>query len=168
MATHTDTLVAWLKDAHAMEQSAINILETQSRRLEHYPRMKAKVIEHLEVTRRQADMVHSCLRRHNADTSSIKDLMGRFTGMMSSLGSSLASDEVVKAHMADYAFEHLEIASYRMLITAAKHVGDVQTQQICEEILSQEKEMASWLEQELDGMTKDYLNKSQAGEFAKR
>lgn len=73
MATTTDTLIAWLKDAHAMEQSAINILEKQSKRLEHYPRMEAKVKEHLEVTRHQAELVKSCLKRYDADTSTMKD-----------------------------------------------------------------------------------------------
>jgi ferritin-like metal-binding protein YciE len=168
MATNTDTLITWLKDAHAMEQSAINILEKQSTRLEHYPRMKQKVDEHLEVTRRQAELVKSCLRHYSADTSSVKDLMGRFTGMMNALGSGVASDEAVKAHIADYAFEHMEIACYRTLIATAKHVGDLQTQRVCEEILSQEEEMANWLGQELEGMTQTYLTRSETGEPAKR
>jgi ferritin-like metal-binding protein YciE len=168
MATTTDTLIAWLKDAHAMEQSAINILEKQSKRLEHYPRMEAKVKEHLGVTRQQADKVKACLERHGADTSTMKDLMARFTGTMNALGSSTAGDEAVKAHMADYAFEHMEIASYRILIATAKHVGDVQTQRVCEEILSQEEEMADWLGQELEETTRAYLSRSESGEPAKR
>jgi ferritin-like metal-binding protein YciE len=167
MAT-TDTLVAWLKDAHAMEQSAISILEKQSTRLQHYPRMEAKVKEHLEVTRRQAELLEGRLQYYAADTSSVKDLMGRFTGTMNALGSSTAGDEVVKAHMADYAFEHTEIASYRILIAAAKRLNDLQTQRVCEEILSQEEEMANWLGQELEGMTQAYLDRSETGEPAKR
>jgi len=43
--------------------SAISILEKQSTRLQHYPRMEAKVKEHLEVTRWQAEQVESCLKR---------------------------------------------------------------------------------------------------------
>jgi ferritin-like metal-binding protein YciE len=168
MATATENLITWLKDAHAMEQSAISIAEMQSKRLENYPRMKAKVDEHLEVTRRQADMVASRLEGLGADTSTTKDLMGRFTGVMNTLGSSVAADEAVKMHMADYAFEHLEIASYRILIAAAKHIRDLQTQRICEEILSQEEEMANWLGQELEEMTHTYLTRSEAGEPAKR
>ena len=168
MATATENLINWLKDAHAMEESAISIAEKQSKRLENYPRMKAKVDEHLEVTRRQADSVTSCLERYNAGTSTTKDVMGRFTGVMNTLGSSVAGDEVMKAHMADYAFEHLEIASYRILIAAAKRVGDLQTQRVCEEILSQEEEMANWLGQELEEMTQTYLTRSEAGEPAKR
>lgn len=168
MATTTDNLIAWLKDAHAMEQSAVSILEKQIKRIQHYPRLEAKLKEHLEVTRRQAEQVKSCLQRHNADTSTMKDLIARFTGTMNAFSSSIAGDEVVKAHMADYTFEHMEIASYRILIAAAKHVGDMQTQRVCEEILSQEEEMANWLGQELEGMTKDYLSRSEAGQPAKR
>ncbi len=168
MATATENLITWLKDAHAMEQSAISIAEKQSKRLENYPRMKAKVDEHLEVTRRQADLVASRLEDLGADTSATKDLMARFTGTMQAFGSITAADEAVKMHMADYAFEHLEIASYRILIATAKRVGDLQTQRICEEILSQEEEMANWLAQELEEMTQTYLTRSEAGEPAKR
>lgn len=94
--------------------------------------------------------------------------MARFTGTMNALGSSAAGDEAVKAHLADYAFEHMEIASYRILIATTKHVGDVQTQRVCEEILSQEEEMANWLGQELEGTTQAYLDRIEAGEPAKR
>jgi ferritin-like metal-binding protein YciE len=168
MARNTDIVITWLKDAHAMEQSAINILDKQSKRLEYYPRMEAKVKEHLEVTRLQAELLEGRLQYYGADTSSVKDLMGRFTGMMNALGSSVASDEAVKASIADYAFEHMEIACYRTLIAATKHLNDLQTQRVCEEILSQEEEMAHWLGQELEGVTQSYLGRSEAGEPAKR
>ncbi|MGY8564508.1 ferritin-like domain-containing protein [Paracidovorax citrulli] len=44
-----------------------------------------------------------------------------------------ASNEIVKDTVADYAFEHFEIASYTALMAAAKRVGKAQTAQVCEE-----------------------------------
>jgi ferritin-like metal-binding protein YciE len=159
MFTITDTLISWLKDAHAMEQAAICILDMQSKRLGHYPRMEAKVVEHLEVTRRQAELVKSCLRRYDADMSVWRDFMGRYTGAMNALATSAAlGDEAVKAYVADYAFENMEIATYRILVATANFVGDYETQKVCEEILSQEQEMASWLGQELIVMTQAFLS----------
>ena len=142
MATATENLITWLKDAHAMEQSAISILEMQSKRLENYPRMKAKVDEHLEVTRRQADMVASRLEGLGADTSATKDLMARFTGTMQAFGSSAAADEAVKIHMADYAFEHLEIAGYELLGRVAERAEDPETAEAARRIAGEERQAA--------------------------
>lgn len=169
MFTVTNILIPWLRDAHAIEQAAISILEMQSKRLERYPRMEAKVIEHLEVTRRQAELVKSCLQRHNADTSPLQDSMGRFVGAMNALTTSaVIGDEAVKANIADYAFENMEIATYRLLIATANFVGDHETQTICEEILSQEQEMANWLGQEMIVMTRAFLNSNAVGQAARR
>jgi ferritin-like metal-binding protein YciE len=41
----------WLHDAHAMEMQAIQILRNQARRIENYPDLRSKVLEHLEETR---------------------------------------------------------------------------------------------------------------------
>ena len=43
MAVSRDNLTAWLRDAYAMENQAIEILEKQANRLEHYPELRAKV-----------------------------------------------------------------------------------------------------------------------------
>lgn len=69
----------------------------------------------------------------------------------------LASDEVMKGVLASYTFEHLEIASYRMLIQAAKHAGDDETKRVCEGILEQEIAMAKWLEDHMDAITEKFL-----------
>lgn len=67
------------------------------------------------------------------------------------------SDEVVKASLASYAFEHMEIASYRALIAAASVCGDMETKRICEEILPQEQAMADWLAERLPGTVQKFL-----------
>ena len=48
MAVSRDNLTAWLRDAYAMENQAIEILEKQANRLEHYPELRAKVRSHLD------------------------------------------------------------------------------------------------------------------------
>ena len=158
MFTAIHVLTSWLSNAHAMEQAAISILEMQSKHLQHYPRIEAKIVEHLEVTRRQAELVKSCLQRHGAATSALKDLTGRFTGGVNALATGVSwGDEAVKASIADYAFENMEIATYQTLITTASFVGDDETQKICEKILTEEQEMADWLGREMVAMTQAFL-----------
>ncbi len=153
MLVAANTLISWLQDAHAMEQAAIGILETQSKRLQHHPRIEAKVIEHLEVTRRQAESVEFCLMRYNARPSNFKDFIGRYTGAMNAfMTSATVGDEAAKAFIANYAFENMEIATYQVVITAANFIDDRETRTICEEILGQEQDMARWLGNEVTSM----------------
>jgi Domain of unknown function (DUF892) len=123
--------------------------------------------------RRVADslfaQVKSCLQRHNADTSAMKDLMGRFTGGMNALVTNAAmGDEAVKAGIADYAFENMEIVTYRTLIATANLAGDDETRKICEAILGQEQEMADWLGREMAAITHTFLGRSAIAAQAKR
>lgn len=169
MATPTkETLLEWLRDAHAMEHQAIEILENQANRIENYPELQRKVQKHLEQSRQQAEQVKGCIERLGGDTSSIKKGMGKFMGNVAALTNSAAGDEVVKNGIADYAFEHFEIASYRALIGAADALGEDEIQRVCEDILQQEEAMAQWLEEHLPQVTQDHLQRAASGEPAKR
>ena len=80
MATTTtkceETLVDWLRDAHAMEKQAEQMLSNTAKRIEHYPELKSKIETHLDQTRRQAELVKGCLERHGESTSTLKDTAG--------------------------------------------------------------------------------------------
>jgi ferritin-like metal-binding protein YciE len=55
--------------------------------------------------------------------------------------------------IASYAFEAMEIASYRILVSTARQVGDNETARVCEEILHDEEAMADWLENNIPTLT---------------
>lgn len=168
MAATRETLLEWLRDAHAMEKQAISILERQADRIENYPEMRQQVQSHLETSRRQAERVEECINQLGGDTSTVKEGVAKFMGNMSALTNAAAGDEVVKNGIADYAFEHFEIASYRALIGAAEALGETKIQQTCEEILQEEEAMAEWLETNLPEVTRRYLQREVTGEEAKR
>jgi ferritin-like metal-binding protein YciE len=168
MASAEENLMAWLRDAHAMETQAIQMLEGQAQRLENYPELRAKVQDHIEETRRQAEMVEECIDRRGGRTSGLKEMAAGFTGNMQAMSGILMSDEVMKGGIASYTFEHFEIANYRALIAAAEQVGDQQTRSTCEQILRQEEAMASWLSQHLPQVTRQYLERDATGGPAKR
>jgi ferritin-like metal-binding protein YciE len=167
MAVSRENLSAWLRDAHAMEHQAIEILEKQADRLEHYPELRARVRSHLEESRRQAERVERCLHQLGTDTSGLKTAAGKLIGTAQQLSGLFASDEVLKSGIADYAFEHYEIASYKMLIAAAGEAGEHQVGQILEESLREEEAMAAWLDQHLPEVTRQYLHRAAAEQSAK-
>jgi ferritin-like metal-binding protein YciE len=164
----TPELMNWLRDAHAMEMQAIQILENQARRIENYPELRNRILEHLEETEAQAEMLERCIERHGTTSSALKDTAAAFIGNMQALSGLFVGDEVVKGAIFSYTFEHLEIASYRSLIGAAEELGEHETARVCREILHQEEAMARWLERHLPEVTRQYLRRELVGAQAKR
>lgn len=161
MATPQENLIDWLRDAHAMEQQAEQMLRAQSKRLEHYPQLKARIDQHVEETLGQQKLIDDCLARLGGSSSTIKDMTGRLMAFGQAVGGALMSDEVVKGAMAGYVFENVEIAAYTVLIAAARAAGDTETLAACEQILPQEIEMADWLLQHLPEITQAFLIRSE-------
>jgi ferritin-like metal-binding protein YciE len=61
-----DNLIAWLRDAYAMEGQAIELLERQIERREHYPEIRNKLQEHLgqpEASRQPSSKPSICSAR---------------------------------------------------------------------------------------------------------
>ena len=160
MATPQENLLDWLRDAHAMEQQAEKMLKAQSERLEHYPKLKARIDEHLQETLGQQRLLEECLKRLGTSSSTIKDLTGKVMAFGQAVGGSMMSDEVVKGAMSGYVFENLEVATYTVLIAAAREAGDTQTQAACEQILPQEEAMSEWLKEHLPEITQAFLRRS--------
>jgi ferritin-like metal-binding protein YciE len=161
MASAKERLLQWLRDAHAMEEQAEDMLSSQAKRLENYPELRSRIEQHLRETRRHAERVQNCIERQGSSTSTIKDMTGKVVAVGQGLSGLFVGDEVVKGSLADYTFEHMEIASYKMLIAAAEECGDSETKRVCQDILREEEAMASWLEQNLSGLTKQYLKREQ-------
>lgn len=160
MATHQENMLDWLRDAHAMEQQAEKMLMAQSERLEHYPELKQRIDQHIQETKGQQQLLDGCLARLGASSSTLKDMTGKLMAFGQAVGGSLMSDEVIKGAMAGYVFENLEIATYTVLIAAAKAAGDKQTQEACEQILPQEEAMAKWIKDHLPQLTEAFLARS--------
>ena len=157
MTNAQETLLDWLRDAHAMEEQAETLLSSQAGRLKDHPEVKAGVERHLEVTRRQAHRLEACISRHGGSASSVKDVTGKLFALGQSFSGVFAADEVVKSCLAMYTFEQMEVASYRILMEAADVVGDPETRRVCEEILREEEAMAEWVSQQFASITRSYL-----------
>ena len=156
-AVANEHFLDWLRDAHAMKQQAETMLTTMENRLEHYPALRARVSQHIEETRRQAELLRACIQKRGGDSSLLKDVAGRFMAVMQGFSGAMASDEVIKGAMFGYAFEHMEIAAYRNLIAAARHLEDAGTADVCERILAEELAMAEWMEAHMPELTVQFL-----------
>lgn len=151
-----------------MEEQAETILNAQFERLENYPELKACIGKHIEETKQQAASLKGCLDRLGEGNSAFKDAAGKLTAMAQGMGGMFASDEVVKGSLASYTFEHMEIASYRILIATAEYLGDEETATVCRHILDEELAMAKWLEDNVAAVTLQFLTRDEADMTAKR
>jgi ferritin-like metal-binding protein YciE len=161
MGKAEERLMQWLRDAHAMEKQAEQMLSALAGRIEHYPQLKARITQHIEETKEQAKRLESCIHQRGGDTSAIKDTAGKMMAMAQGLSGLFAGDEVIKGSLAGYTFEHMEIASYRILIAAADALGDDRTAAICEKNLSEEEAMAEWLAENIAPLTAEYLDREE-------
>lgn len=155
------TYLAWLHDAHAMEQQALTMMEGQLSRLDTYPDLRAQLQLHIAETREQAATLDRLLARQGSDASLMKDTMGRPAAMGQSLVGLFAADEVVKSVLAAYTFEQMEIASYRTLITAAEQMGDLEAIEVFTRSLDQEEAMAGWLAGHSAEITRKFLARAE-------
>jgi ferritin-like metal-binding protein YciE len=169
MTDREEHLLAWLRDAHAMEEQFETILESQIGRLKHYPALKQKLQEHLVETRSQAKRVKACIQSWDEKTSTLKQLTAKTIAVAQGLSGLFVDDEVIKGCLAMYTFKHMEIASYQILIAAAETIGDSKTAATCLTIMQEEEAMAAWLDDEIPGIVSKFLKRDEiAGVEAKR
>jgi ferritin-like metal-binding protein YciE len=152
------TLVAWLRDAHAMERATVDTLDHLAQRLHRrYPELAARFREHWQESLGQVERIETCLKGLGSDTSTFKDLRRRFIGIAQAYAVEVLPDELVKDCLAAYASRHFEIATYVSLGEAARKLEQPGIVQMCEENLQQERAMASWLEQHIPVATLEFL-----------
>ena len=162
MASKREIFVDWLRDAYAMEQEALTLMQGQVDRLEHYPAMQAKLREHIEETRQQADAIKECLNRYGSDTSTIKEIATKAVATAQAMFARSTKDEVLKTAIINTNFEAFEIASYRCNIAGAEELGDMETKRVLEGILVEEERMYAWLNEHIPEMTRTYMRAAAA------
>ena len=161
MTKAEERLMEWLNDAHAMEKQAELMLTGQARRLTSYPMLRERIDEHARETRGQSQRLERCIKRLGGGPSVLKDVAAQMVAMGQGIAGIFAGDEVMKGALANFTFENMEIASYRMLIIAAEEVGDMETAEVCRQNLEEEEAMASWLSENLEPLTKEYLSREE-------
>jgi ferritin-like metal-binding protein YciE len=163
-----DNLIAWLRDAYAMEGQAIELLERQIERREHYPEIRNKLQEHLGQTRGQQAALQQAFNLLGEAPSGLKASAMKMAANIQGMLHALASDEVMKHALGSCAFEQFEAASYQALVTAAEQAGEREVVSTCSAILREEEAMAAWIWEQLPQLTKQYLQRSATGADAKR
>lgn len=158
-----DFYIVGLRNQHAVENQAIELLERQIGRLENYPELSDRMREHIAESKMQIQRIDELLSATGTSASSLKDTAMSLLGNLMAIGHAPAPDEVVKNTLANYAFEHYEIASYMTLLTLADEAGLAAAKSPLTESLREEQKMAQWIADHMKATTQRFVERSAAG-----
>ena len=161
-STARDIFLVGLRNAHAMEVQARELMERQSERLSDYPEVQARAQTHLRETEGQLNRLEQCLSSMGESSSTLKDTTQSVMGNMMALGHSMAGDEILKNTFANNAFEHFEIAAYKSLLTLCGPAGADSARALLEQSLKEEEAMAAWVDDNIPKVTLAYLDRERA------
>ncbi|MBY4593257.1 MULTISPECIES: ferritin-like domain-containing protein [Rhizobium] len=162
-----EIFVTGLKNAHAMENQALSIMKPQLSRIENYPKIGAKLDQHIRETEGQIVRLEEVLDGLNEGHSSLKDMALSLMGSMAAMSHTMAGDEILKNSFANFAFENFEMAAYKSLLTVAEVGGYGAASTALQANLAEETAMARWLDENIVSVTTKFLSLSEAGEKAK-
>ncbi|MET0305217.1 MAG: DUF892 family protein [Solirubrobacterales bacterium] len=135
------TLLTYLRDVHALEGQAEELLEAAAKRVDD-EHLEAAFRDHLEETKRHRERITGLLEERGAAPSLIKNAMLRAGGLNLSAFFGAQPDSTTKLAGFAFAFEHLEIAAYELLQRVAVRAGDEGVVATAEEILAEERRAA--------------------------
>jgi UDP-glucose 4-epimerase len=134
-------LLPYLRDAHALEGQAEELLEAGAERVDD-EHLEAAFRDHLEETQHHRERIANLLDERGARPSMVKDAMLKAGGLNLSTFFGAQPDSTTKLAGFAFAFEHLEIAAYELLQRVAARAGDEGVVAAAEEILAEERRAA--------------------------
>ncbi len=155
-----------LRNAHAMETQAIELLTRQVERLDNYPEIEAKLREHLEESKAQRMRLEEVLESLGESHSALKEAVLGLGGNIAALAHTAAADEIIKNTLANYMFEHFEIAAYKSLHTMAEYIDHQPGAHAAQANLLEEVAMAEWIDHRISHTTVAFLDRATAGVIA--
>jgi ferritin-like metal-binding protein YciE len=131
-------LVKYLRDAHALEAQALQLLETGPR-IAEFDALAEVFHEHLEQTREHQRLVDERLAAHSARPARFHAGVMRVGAL--NMGTFFKAQPDTPAKLAGfaYAFEALESGAYELLLRVARRAGDEETAAMAERIAAEER-----------------------------
>jgi ferritin-like metal-binding protein YciE len=140
-AATTEEIVKYLRDAHALEAQAIQMLEAGPA-IAGFPQLATLFEEHLEESREHQRLVEERLAELDSGPSRFQSGAMRLGAMNLGAFFKVQPDSPLKIAGFAYAFEALECGAYELLRRTARRGGDEATAALAERILADEQAAA--------------------------
>ena len=162
-----DQLIKYLTDAHAIEEQALAQLRAAPD-LGGDPGLADAFRAHLSETERHERLVRERLDAHGASPSRLKDAVMAAGGKGFVLFARSQPDTTGKLTAHALSYEHLELASYELLLRVARRAGDDETAAVAERVRDEEAAMAQRLEDATAAAVDASLREKDSGDLAKQ
>ena len=150
MATTLDEqLTKYLGDAHSIEEQAL-VQMRLAPRIAHDPALASIFREHRAQTEEHELRTRERLEARGASPSRLKEAVMKAGGVGFAMFASSQPDTPGKLVAHAYSYEHLELASYELLMRVAERAGDEETANAARAIGDQEAAMAQRLAENFD------------------
>ncbi|MEH3143869.1 MAG: ferritin-like domain-containing protein [Methylobacterium frigidaeris] len=157
-----------LRNTHALEKQAAQMLQRQIERYESYPELAQALRLHRSETDQQVTRLSDILHDHGEDRSLLKDVVTQTVGNVAALVHSVTSDEVLKNLYTDYSVETYEVAAYTSLIALAEAAGHRKDVDLLKLSLKEEERMAEAVFNQITPITLKYAEREAAGKKSDR
>jgi ferritin-like metal-binding protein YciE len=147
--TLQEQTIAYLKDAHSLEEQALVQLR-RAPKLAGAEQIAKAFEEHLRETEEHESLIRRRLEQCGAKPSAVQDAVMKAGGMGFALFAGAQPDTPGKLAAHAYSFEHLEAGAYELLARIAALASDRESAEVASHILAQERGMAGRLEATLD------------------
>jgi len=147
--TLDEQLTKYLTDAHSIETQARAQMRTAPKIAEDQALSDA-FARHLEETEEQERLIGERLEARGGSPNSVKEAVMRLGGKGFILFARSQPDTSGKLVAHAYSYEHLELASYELLMRVAERAGDAETATVARRIRDQEAAMGERLESLFD------------------
>ncbi len=139
-----EQLIAYLKDAHALEQMSLTMTATSAKSARG-PVLRALFERHHEETEEHERLIRQRVEAYGEKTSTVKDIGARVAALAKGVATLVPGDTPGRLARNGYVQEHTEIASYELLRRVAERAGDRETADVAQRILGNERETADKL-----------------------
>lgn len=147
--TLDEQLVKYLADAHSIEEQALQQLRGAPDAAGD-PRLAEIFRQHLVETEGHERAIQERLDAYGERSSRFKDLLMRVGGAGFLLFARAQPDTPGKLVAHAYSYEHLELASYELLLRVAYRAGDSDTVEVAQRIRDEERAMGERLASSFD------------------
>ena len=170
MAISLDTarsaFITGLKNSHAAARECRTMIEAQTKRLESYPDIRERLELHMREKDGQLERLEAILDGMGESRSALKDAAMSVMAAAGNVANAAAGDEVLKNSMALLALAKFEAAGYETLLLFGEAAGALDSLRPLQQSLSEERAMASFVEDNLRATGMRYLQLRSEGRQA--
>jgi len=145
--TAKERVLRYLTDAHAAEEGGLASLKDLAAEATH-PDVRSVVTEHISVTQSQLDRLEARITalggKPSGGKSALNTLAAKGSGLLNAFHDQedKLTQDVIKA----FSLEYFEVGVYTSLKAYSSAVGDTQTAQLAETIISEERQAGEKME----------------------